>query len=806
MRAHEAHHCAHRATTDGLATGRLAEPERAPAERHLARCESCRAAFRHVTADRFPKIRSYTILAEVGRGGFGIVYKALHHSKGRAEAVKVLFGKTARRAAYFENEVRLVAKLRHPNIATLFEAHLTRPPLYYTMEFVEGEQLDDYFRSRKVSLEERIEIVKKVAAATDYAHRQGIIHRDLKPQNIIMDPDGEPRILDFGIAKKLILDEDDDGEDGATEGAEPVPRSPEGAVGTYGYIAPEQMAGEPVDFRADIYGLGALLFHVITGQPARFARDVKRLTEVLHERRVSRADDLAAIIACCVHPLPERRYADCAALATDLDNYLAGRSMLARRDAGLGYRIARQAALHLRYRPRLIQAVLIATLAVALSGTFWLTKTRAHAGGTGERQVALIAFTPSTIAALRAGRIGADVPGLDRRNMKSLRLLFGQLMERLAEAEPRIVVWDYYFPDCRPEYDEAFLRGVEALEAPVIVGSATIDQNAEPLLCAEFQAAVHGWGLLCAARLDSFADEFHTMLAARRGFNPLALSLPLAGFAAAQHPDCDVDAALLGQQGLQLRYRRRDVGPGESRWLSEDQTDVIPFQGVEKARPGHPILEPGEAYMPARFRLEGLSDWVQRAIPMEEVLLADTTQLRRWFAGRAVLIGRMIPGSDVHRLQSGPSAHGCQVQAMLLENLLNRNFAHRLAMFDLAWRVLLWCVVAAVLANVVPVSAAWPPRRVSALCALAIVIALVAAAYFPFRTTTPRATEAMVLVCALLAGGGGALLVRTLHQRQLRLTPGVIWAADGTTISSTLLATTDSSVSQHPDAATDGAA
>lgn len=224
-----------------------------------------------------------------------MVYKVIHHAKERVEALKVLFGKTPIRAAYFQNEVHLIAKLRHANIATLYEAHLGTPP-YYTMEFVEGEQLDDYVRSRHLPLVDRIQLVKTVAEAVGYAHEQGVVHRDIKPQNILIGTDGQPHIIDFGIAKKLVLREvsEDD-----------PPSSPEGVMGTFGYIAPEQIAGEQVDERADIYALGALLYHCITGDPAKFANCSERLTQILYERQVTRAADLAAIIARCVHPVPE---------------------------------------------------------------------------------------------------------------------------------------------------------------------------------------------------------------------------------------------------------------------------------------------------------------------------------------------------------------------------------------------------------------------------------------------------------------------------------------------------------------------
>src|SRR6185436_6754355 len=129
---------------DALAAGGLEGDARRHAEELLGTSEAARDYFRRLTAPRFPQIANYTIIAQIGKGGFGVVYKAIHHATERVEALKVLFAKTPLLTSYFENEVHLIARLRHPNIATLYDAQLSTPPLYYTMDFVEGERLNDY--------------------------------------------------------------------------------------------------------------------------------------------------------------------------------------------------------------------------------------------------------------------------------------------------------------------------------------------------------------------------------------------------------------------------------------------------------------------------------------------------------------------------------------------------------------------------------------------------------------------------------------------------------------------------------------
>jgi hypothetical protein len=777
MATRTAHLCAQRAVTEALAREELDDAARDQAEQHLETCDACRSAFRQLTAHRFPRIRNYTIVAVLGRGGFGVVYKALHHSKGRWEALKLLFGQTAQRTAYFENEVRLVARLRHPNIATVYEANLHGLPLYYAMEFVKGQHLDDYFRSHEVSLEQRIELVKTVAAAVGYAHREGVIHRDLKPQNILIDPQGQPRIVDFGIAKRLIV------EAGRDDQADAVTHSPENIVGTYGYVAPEQLAGQSVDSRADIYGLGALLFHVITGQPARFAPQVERLREVLHERQVSRAADLAAIIACCVRPVPEQRYPSCEALVADLDDYLAGRPILARGHTTPGYRAARVTALVLRNHPLPVQAVAVLLVAYLVVHIFWYQGAHWLSRGTGGGDVVLVAFLPSTLDAIASGQVGADLPGLDRADAKSYRLLYGRLMERLAEAAPTVVAWDYFFRECRPEFDEGFLRGVRALKAPVVVGHQNSDLNAEPLLCPRIRAAVHGWGNLFGTRPGDLDADVFIPLAVRRGPNPPMASLALAAAGAARHPDCDIEIRVVRDR-LNLHYRKRQVA-GEYRWPYAP--DRVPFVQSEVAGDQPAELEARDECFFGHFRIDPLPAWVRSPIAFERALSATSAELRQWFDGHAVLVGQMLPPQDQHKLRGGKLVFGCQAQAVVLDDLLSGTQFCRLSRAELFPLVGAACVLAALLANLVPIGGI-RPVRVANLISAAIFFAAIAAALLATQfAESVWSIRFAAAASGAVAAAAVAVLVNLLHHRQLHLAPGLIWSADGTA-STTVLA------------------
>jgi CHASE2 domain-containing sensor protein len=766
--------CDARTTTEALARDELSAEQRAAAEQHIEQCPLCQIAYRRLTAGRFPRIRNYTILSELGRGGFGVVYRAVHHSKKRTEALKVLPGKSAQRTAYFENEVRLVAKLRHPNIATLFEANLTSAPLYYSMELVPGEHLDAYFRDHDLPLERRIELVRMVAVAVGYAHQQGVIHRDLKPQNILIDADGQPRIVDFGIAKRLGFQaefpRDDDGR----------PRGPEGVLGTFGYIAPEQMAGQDVDRRADIYSLGALLFHIITGQAARFASQTERLTAVLRQREVSRAADLAAIIACCVRPAPEERYATCEGLVADLDNYLAGRPIQARTDATPGYLATRVAALVLRRHPLRAQIAAVLLVAALLVGALWYAPTGWLSQHGSDSQVALIAFTPGTLEAVRRGELGADLPGLSLDNRKSWRLLYGRLLETLADARPAVVVWDYFFPACAPDYDPAFVHGLHAVGAPVVVGSEEFDVNGEPELCPDLRAAVHGWGALKGSGPSLTRDCVVCPLAIQRGFNPPIPSLAIAATAALRHPDCDVDL-LIEPEALALRYRKRQPQPQESRWLPQ----VHRFRTFrpDEALKDEGGLASGDRISFARVALGDITAWAPRVVPVEQVFAAGGSERRAWFGGRAVLIGQMLPSQDEWRFSGNVSVFGCQVQAAALDSLLRDTHFYRASRLELVARVLPWAVLAVLVTRRLPVPGTWR-RRITVPVSIALVVLAVAAAgTLPAYLTQRTAVEALLAGLGLLGCGTMALLVRLLHERQLHLTPDSVWSAEDTTAS-----------------------
>lgn len=360
-------------------------------------------------------------------------------------------------------------------------------------------------------------------------------------------------------------------------------------------------------------------------------------------------------------------------------------------------------------------------------------------------------------------------------------------MECLARGQPRVVAWDYYFPDEHPAFDHAFVAGAHALQAPVIVGSRDFDVNNEPRVAPAIRAAVRGAGLLIAAHPATRRESYVVPLALVRGFGPPVPSLALATMAAFQFPDAKPQL-VIGEQSMEVRYEKRSAAAGEARWHAE--TDELPI--FDHAQPG-----PVEGYS-ASDRIVNASvpardpqHWRERMIPYEAVLQADDDQLRRWFAGRAVLVGQLLPNIDQLVDAQGRTLHGCQVHAAAIEALLLRTIEQRLTRPAIALRAVGWCGAAALLAAAGSALAArLAPRTLRALCALATSIGLTVTGYAALQVSDRAALEGLIAAGALLTCGGPALLVETIRRRQQSLAPGPVWKTDPSTVSSTLVAPT----------------
>jgi len=210
------------------------------------------------------RLGPYRVHHCIGQGGMGTVYAAERDDDTfrRKVAIKVISAGLASREIVqrMQTERRILALLEHPNIARIYDAGTTDENLpYFVMEFVAGEPIDQYCASRESSIEERVELIRKVCSAVDYANRNLVVHRDLKPSNILVTSDGEPKLLDFGIAKLL----DPAPEPATRPGDETAPWRQRL---TLNYASPEQIRGQAISTASDVYALGVLLFQLLTGQ------------------------------------------------------------------------------------------------------------------------------------------------------------------------------------------------------------------------------------------------------------------------------------------------------------------------------------------------------------------------------------------------------------------------------------------------------------------------------------------------------------------------------------------------------------
>lgn len=271
----------------------------------------------------------YELLDEIGRGGQGIVYLARQKSLNRTVALKILrLGQWASKADLkrFRREAQAAASLDHARIVPIYDVGEREGLCYFSMKFVEGGQLDEVVRRAPMSNRQAAEVIAKVARTVHYAHEHGILHRDIKPGNILLDTNGEPHLTDFGLARLV-------------EAESTITRTE--AMGTPSYMAPEQAAGnnDQLTTATDVYGLGAVLYQLLTGKPPFVAESTYATFRLLIETepreprllnpKIDR--DLCTICLKCLEKDPQRRYPSALALAQDLEHWIKHEPIHAKR-------------------------------------------------------------------------------------------------------------------------------------------------------------------------------------------------------------------------------------------------------------------------------------------------------------------------------------------------------------------------------------------------------------------------------------------------------------------------------------------
>src|SRR5213594_3498974 len=286
-------------------------------------------AFEPTVARMLKDFGDYELLEEIGRGGQGVVYRARQKSLNRIVALKVIglaHWATEAHVKRFRLEAEAAASLNHPCIVPIYEVGERDGACYFSMGLVEGGQLDAVAKREPIPLRHAAELIAKLARTVSYAHEHRILHRDIKPGNILLDAKGEPHLTDFGLARLVET------ESTVTQTLD--------VLGTPSYMAPEQAVGNnaAVSSTTDVYGLGAVFYHLLTGHPpfaggttyetVRLLMETEPRQPRLLNHEVDR--DLSTICLKCLEKDPERRYSSALALAEDLERWLRREPIRAR--------------------------------------------------------------------------------------------------------------------------------------------------------------------------------------------------------------------------------------------------------------------------------------------------------------------------------------------------------------------------------------------------------------------------------------------------------------------------------------------
>lgn len=324
----------------------------------------------------------------------------------------------------FEREIELVARLKHPNIARIYDSGMNHGQYYYIMDFVEGSNLDEYVRQKGLTHRQILELMRTICQAVQHAHQNGIIHRDLKPANIIVTKEGRPVLVDFGLAKGF-LEEDQNlvvSMDGET-------------VGTPAYMSPEQAAGhiDKVDTRTDVYSLGVTLYTLLTDKNPHDLSGSR--LEVMHRKaeqevirprklnpKISR--DIEALLLKALDKEPDRRYSTAEGLADDIDNFLKGEPLIAGPPTTI-YRLKKLVRRHKSLVASLIAVFVVLTAGVIISLVFALKAERQ-----AQRSDAIVDFLTDDVLGSALQIMGREATAIDLLNAASVKLDEGRFKDQ----------------------------------------------------------------------------------------------------------------------------------------------------------------------------------------------------------------------------------------------------------------------------------------------------------------------------------------------------------------------------------------
>ncbi len=540
------------------------------------------------------RIGAYQIVGVLGQGGMGVVYEARQESPRRNVALKLLrvafAGDDARRRFRMESEV--LGWLQHPGIAQIHEAGTARVGgvdlPYMAMELVQGERIDVWARRTDPTRRARLELVAALCDAVHHAHQKGVVHRDLKPANVLVTAAGEPKVLDFGIARMVR----EDGQEGTL-----LTRTGD-VIGTLPYMSPEQVAGDVsgIDTRTDVYALGALAYELLAGQrplhlEGRSLPEAARI--IAHEEPTSlglldRAlrGDVETIVAKAIEKEPERRYASAAELAADIRRYLRDEPIQAR-PASSTYQFRKFARRNKTLVGGIAATLVVSLAGAAVAGRYAMIASRKAAEVARQEQVArrqsYVAVLAAAEAALRDGDFAGARRYLDDAPPEHRGWEWRHLVSRLYQ---HVAEWETDGPIVQsPVLDASGGRMYAVLEGNRIgaweLSSATFLGSHVPAVASPAEILLNGAsGRYCAVSGagELFLGDLATgEVVERPGLPAGALHLE------AWHPSGGLLAVTLdGSLWILERGSLRELGPGLScrTFVAERARFAYAYRGV----------------------------------------------------------------------------------------------------------------------------------------------------------------------------------------------------------------------------------
>jgi len=402
----------------------------------------------------------YQIIEELGKGGMGRVYRVLDKKLNEEIALKLIkpeIAKDKKTVERFSNELKIARKIGHKNVARMFDLNEEKGTHYITMEYVRGEDLKKLIRKMvRLSAGQAIPIAKQICEGLGEAHRLGVVHRDLKPQNVMVDEDGNVRIMDFGIARSL--------ESKGITGAGVM-------IGTPEYMSPEQVEGKEVERRSDVYSLGVILYEMITGQvpfegDTPFTIGVKHKSETPKDPKELNAqipDDLSRVILKCLEKDKDKRYQSTGALRSELINIEGGIPTTDRVIPKKRPLTSKEITVTFGIRKFFVPALVILALAV-IAVVVWqlLPQKEAFQAPIIENSVAVISFENLT-GEEKYDFYRRSIPNLLITNLENAGFSYVVSWERMRDLLKQIGMGDLEIIDSEAGFEICRREGVEAL-------------------------------------------------------------------------------------------------------------------------------------------------------------------------------------------------------------------------------------------------------------------------------------------------------------------------------------------------------